>query len=301
MESTARIDISEVSEVEQFRQEILSWDMAELKDWLRINTQKKQIVEKQIKSMTVPEPKLYTKTFEPEQCKRKQKADVIFERQLMEDMIAYFLRVNVVMAGVAVIGFNTALRFGDIQKLRVCDVVDRHGNIKESIILEEEKNKNVRTIYFNQVCRLVLDVIAGSKGYNEYLFASMISRNTPKIRVVDALGLNSFVVVPKFISRQTTGYLMQMFCDEYGIKEHYRTHSFRASCINLIARESSDIFRDRAYGNEVACAFVGHKSIKTTEEYYLRLSEQERRIVHERLEVGLQAVTDWINENKNKA
>lgn len=302
MENTARIDISEVSEIERFKAEIEEWSMEDMKEWLHNIKEKKQIVEKRIKSMTVPKQKMYTRTFDT--YKRKQKADVIFERKIMEDMIDYFLRTNrLVMAGIAVMGFNTALRFGDIQKLRVCDVVDRHGNIKDFIVLEEEKNKNIRTIYFNESCRMILDIIAGNKGYNEYLFASLTTHNAPKVRVVDALGLDTFVVVPKFISEHSMCDAMQAYSDDRGIKEHYRTHSFRSSCINLIARESSDIFRDRAYGNEVACAFVGHKSVRTTEEYYLRLSEQERRIVHDRLEVGLDTITAWLcdrDKEKNR-
>ena len=299
MENTARIDISDVSEIERFKAEIESWSMDDLKEWLRETREKKQIVEKQIKAITVKPKKMYTKTFET--YKRKQKADVIFERDVMEDMIDFFLRTNrLVMAGIAVMGFNTALRFGDIQKLRVCDVVDRHGQIKDFIIIEEEKNKNVRTIYFNKTCQKMLNVIADHKGINEYLFASMTTHNAPKIRVVDALGMDSFVVVPKFISERAMCDAMQAYTDSRGLKEHYRTHSFRSSCINLIARESADIFRDRAYGNEVACAFVGHKSVRTTEEYYLRLSEQERRIVHERLEVGYNVVTEWIKEHINE-
>ena len=202
MPNTARIDITQLSEIEQFKSEIEDWTIEDMKEWLRITREKRQLVEKRIKALTVTPKKMYTKTFET--YKRKQKADVIFERKIMEDMIDYFLRTNrLVMAGIAIMGFNTGLRFGDIQKLRVCDVVDRHGNIKDFIVLEEEKNKNVRTIYFNQVCRIILDIIADHKGYNEYLFASLTTHNAPKVRVVDALGLDTFVVVPKFISEHS--------------------------------------------------------------------------------------------------
>ena len=50
MENTARIDISDVSEIERFKTEIESWSMDDLKEWLKETREKKQIVEKQIKT-----------------------------------------------------------------------------------------------------------------------------------------------------------------------------------------------------------------------------------------------------------
>ena len=299
MTNTARIDISGLSEVEQFKAEAESWSLDELKEWLRNNTEMRQFVEKQIKALTGKRKKMYTKTFDKADMKRNNTSDIIYERKLMDEMIDFFLHTNrVPMAGIAVLGFNTALRYGDIQKLRVCDVVDKRGNIKDYIILEEEKNKNIRTIYFNKVCRMILDYITEGKGLNEYLFTGT-SNNIQKIRVTDVTsGSNSFVLVQRFLTEQAMCDAMKAFEKHKGIKEHYRTHTFRKSCINLIARECADIFRDRAYGNEVSAAFVGHKSVRTTEEYYLKLSEQERRTVHERLEVGLGVVESWCTLHK---
>jgi integrase len=135
---------------------------------------------------------------------------------------------------------------------------------------------------------------------NDYIFRSP-APNAPMVAITDVSGHIS--LVRKYISKQAVCDAMAAFSTDIGINEHYRTHTFRKSCINLIARECPDIFRDRAYGNEVACAFVGHKSVRTTEEYYLRLSEQERRIVHERLEVRLDTITAWLcdrDKEKNR-
>ena len=273
---------------------VSTWTLDDLNEWLEHNQAQRKIVGERIKQLSPKKKRQVTKVFSSTEVKRKQASDIIYERSFMEQMIAYFLANNqVIVAGIAVLGFNTALRFGDIQKLCVKDVVDGFGNIKKSIIVQEEKNENVRTIYFNEVCVKALETLTEGKTMNDYIFRSP-APNAPMVAITDVSGHIS--LVRKYISKQAVCDAMAAFSTDVGINEHYRTHTFRKSCINLIARECPDIFRDRAYGNEVAAAFVGHKSVKTTEEYYLRLSEQERRTVHERLNIGLTAWNEWNNK-----
>lgn len=271
--------------------DVSDWTLDELQAWREDYDARRKIVDERIKALTVKPKRRVTRVLNDDELEKRQASDIIYQRQDMEKMISYFLnKGNLNMAGITVLGFNTALRFGDIQKLRVADIVDEGGFIRDSIVLEEEKNKNVRRIYFNEACRNMLSIILKQRSDAGYVFASQ-SKNAPLVAL--QFGMRT-VLCRQYITKQAVCNALEEYCRENNIVDHYRTHTFRKSAINLIARECSDIFRDRAYGNEAAAAFVGHKNVSTTEKHYLALSEQERRTVHYRLEVGLSVVREYM-------
>ena len=269
--------------------DVSTWTLDELQAWREEYSIMRKIVDERIKALTVKPKRKVTRVLDDDELGKRQASDIIYERSEMENLIAYFLRKgNMNIAGIAVLGFNTALRFGDIQKLRIADVMDGML-IKDYITIEEEKNKNVRRIYFNQACKAMLSILLRDRSEVGYVFASM-SKNAPLIALQDG---NRTTLCRQYVTKQAVCNALDDYCKANNIADHYRTHTFRKSAINLIARECADIFRDRAYGNEAAAAFVGHKSVSTTEKHYLSLSEQERRTVHTRLEVGLETINEW--------
>lgn len=288
MENTAR-KIS-IDKYEAFTAEIQGWTIDELEEWLNDSSKRVKIIKDRLKELQPKTKRKSTRVLAD--TKRQHKSDIIYERDLMEKIIGYFLdNGRFTMAGICILGFNTGLRFGDIQKLRAGDLMNGDGSIKDKIVIEEEKTRYVRSVYFNRVCKGILEYITENKTIEDYVFTSK-GHNTERVAVESVTGRGT-AIVRKFISKQAVYDEMIQMSKDLGLTEHYRTHTFRNSVINLLARECADIFRDRAYGNEVAAAFVGHKSIDTTEKYYLALSEQERKAVHDRLEVGLNTWLKW--------
>jgi len=130
------------------------------------------------------------------------------------------------------LGINTGLRISDILRLKVEDVKDQTGEIKEYLDLNEKKTKKQRLIYFDKTGIYHLD---------RYLFIS------------DKTKIN------KPISRIRAWQLIQIWCREVGIKGRIGTHTIR--------KTAGYQMRIAGVAIELIQEVLGHQSISMTKRY----------------------------------
>ncbi|MBA7507897.1 Tyrosine recombinase XerD [subsurface metagenome] len=142
------------------------------------------------------------------------------------------------------LGINTGLRISDILKLKVEDVKDQAGEIKEYLDLKEKKTKKQRLIYINDEAKNALEYFFDKTGiYNleRYLFIS------------DKTKIN------KPISRIRAWQLIQSWCREVGIKTRIGTHTLRKTLGYQMRMSGVPI--------ELIQEVLGHQSISMTKRY----------------------------------
>jgi len=142
------------------------------------------------------------------------------------------------------LGINTGLRISDILKLKVDDVKDQGGNIKEYLDLNEKKTKKQRLIYINDEVRNALEYFFEKTGVydlDRYLFIS------------DKTKIN------KPISRIRAWQLLQSWCKEVGIEGRIGTHTLR--------KTAGYQMRMAGVAIELIQEVLGHQSISMTKKY----------------------------------
>ena len=142
------------------------------------------------------------------------------------------------------LGINTGLRISDILRLKVEDVKDQTGEIKEYLDLNEKKTKKQRLIYINSEVRNALEYYFDKTGIyhlDRYLFIS------------DKTKIN------KPISRIRAWQLIQSWCREVGIKGRIGTHTIR--------KTAGYQMRIAGVAIELIQEVLGHQSISMTKRY----------------------------------
>ncbi|MBA7564030.1 site-specific integrase [Candidatus Atribacteria bacterium 1244-E10-H5-B2] len=142
------------------------------------------------------------------------------------------------------LGINTGLRISDILRLKVEDVKDQTGEIKEYLDLNEKKTKKQRLIYLNDEVRNALEYYFDKTGIYDlerYLFIS------------DKTKIN------KPISRIRAWQLIQIWCREVGIKGRIGTHTLR--------KTAGYQMRIAGVAIELIQEVLGHQSISMTKRY----------------------------------
>jgi len=142
------------------------------------------------------------------------------------------------------LGINTGLRISDILKLKVEDVKDQTGEIKEYLDLNEKKTKKQRLIYINDEVKNALEYYFDKTGIYDlerYLFIS------------DKTKIN------KPISRIRAWQLIQSWCREVGIKGRIGTHTIR--------KTAGYQMRIAGVAIELIQEVLGHQSISMTKRY----------------------------------
>ena len=114
-----------------------------------------------------------------------------------------------------VLGTNTGLRISDLLKLKVKDVQDNKGNIKDSLDITEQKTKRQRSIELNPEAKFALEYFFKKTGVydlDEYLF-----RDTRKGKEH----------INKPISRVRAWQMINSWAREAGVKIKIGTHTLR--------------------------------------------------------------------------
>lgn len=142
-----------------------------------------------------------------------------------------------------VMGINTALRISDLLSLKVKDVIDSKGNIKDYLHIKEKKTGRQAKIYLNQTVKEALNYFLNqSRGIDpdNYLFKSERSnRPLDRIRVWS---------------------LIQRWTREVGLEsERYGTHSLRKTWGYQARMQGVSI--------EQISEKLGHKSVAVTKRY----------------------------------
>ncbi len=142
------------------------------------------------------------------------------------------------------LGINTGLRISDILRLKVEDVKEHTGEIREILDLKEKKTKRQRFIYINDEVKNALEYFFDKTRLydrDRYLFVSEVTKEN------------------KPISRVRAWQLIQSWCQEVGIKGRVGTHTLR--------KTAGYHMRMSGVALELIQEVLGHKSILMTKRY----------------------------------
>jgi site-specific recombinase XerD len=149
-----------------------------------------------------------------------------------------------------VMGVNTALRISDLLSIKVGDVIDKQGNIKDYLFIKEQKTGRNAKIYLNEVIKQALENFFESiKAIDpdRYLFKSERS-NKP-------------------LERVRVWVMIQDWVKEAGLEgERYGTHSLRKTWGYQARKQGASI--------EQISEKLGHKSVTVTKRY-LGINQEE--------------------------
>jgi len=142
-----------------------------------------------------------------------------------------------------VMGINTALRISDLLALRVADVIDRKGEIKDYLFIKEKKTGRNAKIYLNEAVKQALSqYLESAKTIDpgDYLFKSERS-NKP-------------------LERVRVWMMIQEWIKEVGLEgERYGTHSLRKTWGYQARKQGASI--------EQISEKLGHRSVTVTKRY----------------------------------
>lgn len=135
----------------------------------------------------------------------------IKDKQKIEDMKIVLRASNYRDYLLFVLGINTGLRISDLLQIRLEDIIDAKGKIKESIIIKEIKTGKTRQIIINSSLKKALkEYLATNPDIKSdyYLFRSRKGVNSP-------------------ISRIQAWHILNKAAQSVAIKENIGSHSLR--------------------------------------------------------------------------
>jgi integrase len=173
---------------------------------------------------------------------RDKKKILAIKANLKEDSVRNYL--------LFVMGINLALRISDLLNLKVKDIIDKTGNIKKYLHIQEGKTNRQAKIYINDTVKTALNYyLDKAKGIepDTYLFKS--ERSNKKLDRVRAWGL------------------IQKWTKEVGLEgERFGTHSLRKTWGYQARKQGLSI--------EQISEKLGHKSVTVTRRY-IGISQEE--------------------------
>ena len=141
-------------------------------------------------------------------------------------------------------GINLGLRILDLLRLKVRDVKDHKGDIRNFICITEQKTKKQRKIALNNGVREALQIYFDKSGVydlDQYLFLNEKSREN------------------KPLTRVRAWQLINEWCRKVGIEERIGTHTLRKTLGYQMRKKGIAI--------EVIQAILGHSNPKVTSRY----------------------------------
>ena len=158
-----------------------------------------------------------------------------------------------------VLGINTALRIGDLLRLRVGDVLDRRGDIAESIYIREQKTGREATVKLNEPAREAIDYYRSKAGATDPGAPLFQSHRTPG----------------KSLERVRTWELIQKWVGMVGLEGgRYGCHTLRKTWGYMARQKGIPI--------ELIQAKLGHRSPEVTRRY-IGISQDEINSVEEKV------------------
>jgi integrase len=144
-----------------------------------------------------------------------------------------------------VMGINTALRISDLLSIKVSDVIDKKGNIKDYLFLKEKKTSRNAKIYLNEVVRQAL---------NKYLETAKPADIDPDNYLFKSERSD------KPLERVRVWNMIQDWVKEAGlVGERYGTHSLRKTWGYQARKQGVSI--------EQISEKLGHRSVTVTKRY----------------------------------
>ena len=143
-----------------------------------------------------------------------------------------------------VFGINSGLRIGDILSLRLGDVKDDEGSIKDHLDIREQKTKKTRRVHFNKQIKQAIDYYikkADAFDLDRYLFTNEKSKeNRP-------------------ITRIRAYQLINKWCRDVGISHKVGGHTLRKTFGYHLRMQGVSIER--------ISSLLNHQNIKVTFRY----------------------------------
>ncbi|MBA7548608.1 Tyrosine recombinase XerD [subsurface metagenome] len=153
------------------------------------------------------------------------------------------------------IAINTGLRISDILSLKVEDIKDHKGNIKDSLYILEQKTKKRRNIPLNKQAKEALNYYFKKTGVydlDKYLFTDERAGNN------------------KPLTRVRAWQLINKWCREVGLDCKVGGHTLRKTFGYHLRMQGVSIER--------ISDLLGHKNIRVTFQY-IGISDDERKEV----------------------
>jgi len=143
-----------------------------------------------------------------------------------------------------VFGCNSGLRIGDLLSLKLADVKDGQGNLKDYLIIREQKTGKTRKVFFNKQIKEALNFYLEKTGIfdlDQYLFTNEKSKlNRP-------------------ITRIRAYQLINSWCRKVGIRHKVGGHTLRKTFGYHLRKQGISIER--------ISNLLNHRNIKVTFRY----------------------------------
>ncbi|MBA7542033.1 Tyrosine recombinase XerC [subsurface metagenome] len=154
-----------------------------------------------------------------------------------------------------VFGINSGLRIGDLLSLKLGDVKDSRGDLKDDLDIKEQKTGKTRKVFFNKQIKEALKYYLEKTDIfdlDRYLFTNEKSKKN------------------KPITRVRAYQLINEWCREVGIKHKVGGHTLRKSFGYHLRKQGISI--------EQISSLLNHQNIKVTFRY-IGISQDEDRAV----------------------
>ena len=195
-----------------------------------------------------------------------------------------------------VTGITSGLRCGDLLELTYGHLIDKYGNFKSEVTVQEDKTDKYRSFYITKGMRDALKLYVGNKAVNldDYLFPSESTNDSDAL--YDALaakergfrhGTNGPICV-----RSVNRILKELINDEMHIDIHASTHTLRKTFAYQTIMTAPD--RDRAI--EFLQQLLGHSSQRITLRY-AGITEDEIREHYRNLDSAYNAGFDFARSS----
>ena len=205
---------------------------------------------------------------------------------------------------------NTGYRAGDGLIIRVRDVLDDNGNIKDYIFLNESKTGKSRKVYFNKAVNMANNFIieVNHLTFNNYLFAGEGNR-TAYIHHIeyDECGkvIKTVTTGEKYddngVAREVAPYCVSSLsriiiqeAKKLGLEGHFSSHCMRKTFAEFISRDWVD-----NRNPIVASKALNHSDVRTTVEYYLTVDSHKLKAQWLNLNLGLEILEMFIEDYYN--
>ena len=156
-----------------------------------------------------------------------------------------------------VFGINSGLRIGDILSLKLADVKNSKGNLKDNLDIKEQKTGKTRKVFFNKQIKEAL---------NHYL------KKTGIFDLDQHLFTNEKTKGNKPISRVRAWQLIQTWCRKVGITDKVGGHTLRKSFGYHLRKQGVSIER--------ISNLLNHKNIKVTFRYIGINDDENKEVIN---------------------
>ncbi|MBA7554640.1 Tyrosine recombinase XerC [subsurface metagenome] len=155
-----------------------------------------------------------------------------------------------------VFGINSGLRISDLLSLRLGDVKDSRGGLKDDLDIREQKTKKTRKVFFNKQIREALNFYLEKTGIfnlDRYLFTNeKTKKNRP-------------------ITRVRAYQLINEWCREVGIRYKVGGHTLRKTFGYHLRKQGISI--------EQISSLLNHQNIKVTFRYIGIDQDEDREVI----------------------